>query len=105
MVFYPQKGDGTGLTSIYNGSRFPDENFILKHNEVGLLSSANSGKDTNGCQFFITCTKNCEFLDGKHVVFGRIIEGVLVLRKIENVPVGANSKPKLAITIKQCGQM
>ena len=65
---------------------------------------ANSGKDTNGCQFFITCN-SCEFLDGKHVVFGRILDGMLVLRKIENVPVGANSKPKLSITIKQCGQM
>ena len=50
-----------------------------------------------GCQFFITCTKNCEFLDGKHVVFGRILDGMLVLRKIENVPVGMNSKPKLVI--------
>lgn len=61
----------------------------------------NSGK---GCQFFITCSK-CDFLDGKHVVFGRIIDGLLVLRKIENVPVGQNNKPKLPVVISQCGEM
>ena len=63
-----------------------------------------SGKDSNGCQFFITCAK-CEFLDRKHVVFGRVIDGLLVLRKIENVPVGANNKPKIGISISECGQM
>jgi len=97
-------GDGTGCMSIYAGSTFADENFTLRHTEPGLLSMANSGKDTNGCQFFITAAK-CDFLDGKHVVFGRVIDGMLVVRKIENAPVGPNNKPKVEITISQCGQM
>ena len=61
-------------------------------------------QDTNGCQFFFTAAK-CDFLDGKHVVFGRVIDGMLVVRKIENAPVGPNNKPKVEITISQCGQM
>ncbi|KAB7506582.1 Peptidyl-prolyl cis-trans isomerase 11 [Armadillidium nasatum] len=81
-----------------------DENFVLKHSGPGLLSMANSGKDTNGCQFFITCSK-CDFLDNKHVVFGRVIDGLLVMRKIENVPTGPNNKPKIPVIISQCGQM
>lgn len=98
------QGDGTGVMSIYGGSTFADENFTLKHDSPGLLSMANSGKDTNGCQFFITCAK-CNFLDNKHVVFGRVIDGLLVMRKIENVPTGPNNKPKIPVTISQCGQM
>lgn len=98
------QGDGTGVMSIYGGSTFADENFGLKHDTPGLLSMANSGKDTNGCQFFITCAK-CNFLDNKHVVFGRVIDGLLVMRKIENVPTGPNNKPKIPVTISQCGQM
>ncbi|XP_060590974.1 peptidyl-prolyl cis-trans isomerase H-like [Ruditapes philippinarum] len=96
-------GDGTGLTSIYGGS-FADENFKMKHTGPGILSMANSGTDTNGCQFFITCAK-CDFLDNKHVVFGKVVDGLLVLRKIENVPTGPNNKPKLAVIISQCGEM
>ncbi|CAK5089622.1 unnamed protein product [Meloidogyne enterolobii] len=96
-------GDGTGMTSIY-GPKFADENFDLKHGEPGILSMANAGPDTNGCQFFITCNK-CDFLDGKHVVFGRVLDGLLTVRKIENVPIVQNSKPKLPIVIELCGEL
>ncbi|KFO71815.1 Peptidyl-prolyl cis-trans isomerase H, partial [Cuculus canorus] len=108
-------GDGTGVASIYRGP-FADENFKLKHSAPGLLSMANSGPSTNGCQFFITCSK-CDWLDGKHVVFGddskwmnflslgKIVDGLLVMRKIENVPTGPNNKPKLPVVISQCGEM
>lgn len=98
------RGDGTGIMSIYGNGAFKDENFNLKHDAAGLLSMANSGQHTNGCQFFVTCAK-CNFLDNKHVVFGRVIDGMLIVRKIENVPIGSNNKPKLPITITQCGQM
>ncbi|CAL1702511.1 unnamed protein product [Somion occarium] len=97
------KGDGTGSFSIY-GDKFPDENFQEKHTGPGLLSMANSGPNTNGCQFFITTAK-CDFLDGKHVVFGKVIDGMLTLRKIENVPTGPNNRPKLAVKIVECGEM
>ena len=63
-----------------------------------LHRQANSGPNTNGCQFFITTAK-CDFLDGKHVVFGKVIDGMLTLRKIENVPTGPNNRPKLAVKI------
>ena len=98
-------GDGTGRVSIY-GDRFADENFTLRHTGPGLLSMANSGTDTNGCQFFLTCAK-CDWLDGKHVVFGKVIdeESLLVLRKIENVPVAAGNKPKIPVTISECGEL
>lgn len=98
------KGDGTGAISIY-GTRFPDENFIARHTGAGLLSSANSGPNTNGCQFFLTCAKT-DWLDQKHTVFGRVIgEGMLVVRKIENVQCGANNKPRMNVTISECGEM
>lgn len=98
-------GDGTGLMSIYGGTKFPDENFQIKHDSFGLLSMANANaKDTNGCQFFITCAK-CDFLDNQHVVFGRVVDGQLVLRRMENVPVGPNDKPRLPILIMNCGQL
>jgi len=98
-------GDGTGRISIY-GDHFADENFSLQHTGAGLLSMANSGPDTNGCQFFITCAK-CDWLDNKHVVFGKVLdeESLLVVRKIENVPVAAQNKPKLPITVTECGEL
>eukprot|EP01106_Pelomyxa_sp_JSP_P010845 TRINITY_DN2852_c0_g2_i1.p1 TRINITY_DN2852_c0_g2~~TRINITY_DN2852_c0_g2_i1.p1 ORF type:complete len:205 (-),score=58.55 TRINITY_DN2852_c0_g2_i1:39-653(-) len=97
------KGNGTGKTSIY-GDKFDDENFKYKHSTPGLLSMANSGPNTNGCQFFITCAP-AEWLDGKHVVFGRVVDGMKVVRMIENVSVGPNSKPKIECKIIECGQL
>merc|ERR1719514_25812 len=99
------KNDGTGSMSIY-GTRFNDENFIAKHTGAGLLSMANSGANTNGCQFFITCGK-CDWLDNKHVVFGQVLDpaSMLVVRKIENVAVGAGSKPRLSVLITECGEL
>ncbi|KAI8068635.1 peptidyl-prolyl cis-trans isomerase H [Gongronella butleri] len=97
------KGDGTGSMSIY-GDKFADENFEMKHTGAGLLSMANSGPNTNGCQFFITADK-CDFLDGKHVVFGKLVDGLLTLRKIENVSTGPQNRPKLPVKITECGQM
>ena len=95
---------GTGKLSIY-GSSFPDENFIHKHNGPGLLSMANSGPNTNGCQFFITCAA-APHLDGKHTVFGRVLDdaSMLTVRKCEAVPVNG-STPRLPLTITQCGEL
>mmetsp|Transcript_26025 Transcript_26025/g.36179 ORF Transcript_26025/g.36179 Transcript_26025/m.36179 type:complete len:181 (+) Transcript_26025:162-704(+) len=97
------KGDGTGISSIY-GERFNDENLTSKHDAPGLLSMANTGPNSNGCQFFITCAP-AQWLDGKHVVFGRVIEGLRVVHLIENVPVDPKSRPKIEVKIAECGEM
>jgi peptidyl-prolyl isomerase H (cyclophilin H) len=99
------KGDGTGCASIY-GARFPDEPFTATHTGPGLLSMANSGPDTNGCQFFIT-TAPAPWLDGKHVVFGRVLgDGLLTVRKVEAVPAGgADNRPRLPVVVAECGEM
>eukprot|EP00300_Choanocystis_sp_HF-7_P008664 c16038_g1_i1.p1 GENE.c16038_g1_i1~~c16038_g1_i1.p1 ORF type:complete len:172 (+),score=30.00 c16038_g1_i1:49-564(+) len=98
------KGDGTGSLCIYGGETFKDENFVYKHSGPGLLSMANHGPNTNGCQFFIT-TAACEWLDNLHVVFGRVIDGMLTVRKIENVSTAAENRPKYDVVIVQCGEM
>ena len=88
------------------GDSFADENFVLKHEGPGLLSMANSGPNTNGCQFFITCAK-CDWLDGKHVVFGKVLDPAsqMVIHKIENVSCGQQNRPKLPCAISQCGEL
>jgi len=97
-------GDGTGSVTIYGTQKFADESFELTHDQPGLLSMANGGPDSNGCQFFIT-TVPTPFLDNKHVVFGKVVEGFDVVQKIENTRVNTDNKPNLDATIAQCGEM
>lgn len=95
-------GNGTGGFSIY-GEKFADENFVLKHTGPGILSMANAGPNTNGSQFFIT-TATTSWLDGRHVVFGSVVEGMDVLKLVEALgsQSGATSK---RIVIENCGEL
>jgi peptidyl-prolyl isomerase H (cyclophilin H) len=117
-------GDGTGSTCIYGTKAFADENFTLKHEQPGLLSMAvseqpwpmcaealltsdqNAGPNTNGSQFFIT-TVPTPFLDNKHVVFGKVVDGFDVVKKMEATKTGYRGKdmPNLDVVIAQCGEM
>ncbi|KAH7816962.1 putative cyclophilin [Monocercomonoides exilis] len=97
------RGDGRGGKSIY-GDRFADEGFIFKHTKRGQLSMANCGPDTNGSQFFITFVAT-PHLDGHHVVFGEIVEGMSVLDAIEKNPCDRSDRPTREVKITACGQL
>jgi cyclophilin family peptidyl-prolyl cis-trans isomerase len=95
-------GDGRGGESIY-GARFDDESFSVRHTGPGLLSMANAGPNTNGSQFFIT-TVPCPWLDGRHVVFGRVVEGIDVVKDLEKYG-SANGRPRSICLIDDCGEL
>ena len=96
------RGNGTGGESIY-GNKFEDENFKLKHTTPGLLSMANAGPGTNGSQFFIT-TIVTDWLDGKHVVFGKVTEGMDVVKKMEAAG-SRDGKTSADVVIADCGEL
>lgn len=96
-------GDGRGNESIYGGS-FPDENFKIKHSHPGVVSMVNFGRDSNGCQFFITTVKT-SWLDGEHVVFGKVIEGMDTVYAIEGGAGTYSGKPRKKVTIADSGEI
>ena len=96
------RGDGTGNESVFGGT-FKDENFKLNHSKANLLSMANSGPDTNGSQFFITFAE-APFLNGKHVVFGEVIDGFHIVQQLEKIGSG-NGTPFKTATIIQSGEL
>ena len=96
------RGNGTGGKSIY-GDRFPDENFEIKHTEAGLLSMANGGPNTNGSQFFITVAAT-PWLDGKHVVFGKVVEGMDGVKAME-AQGSRSGETQQPVTLAACRQL
>nr|CCA19900.1 peptidylprolyl cistrans isomerase 1 putative [Albugo laibachii Nc14] len=95
-------GNGTGGESIY-GAKFPDEKFELKHKGAGTLSMANSGPNTNGSQFFIT-TVDCPWLDNAHVVFGKVTEGLDILKQMEDEGT-SSGQTRSSVVIDECGEL
>jgi len=93
--------DGTGSVSIY-GKTFNDENFVLSHRSAGWMAMANYGADTNGCQFYILLTK-ARWMDGKHVVFGKVVRGFDALQVLGELETDANARPKKSVKIVDCG--
>ncbi|PKA66377.1 Peptidyl-prolyl cis-trans isomerase CYP19-4 [Apostasia shenzhenica] len=96
-------GDGRGGDSIYGGT-FPDENFIVKHSHAGIVSMVNSGPNSNGSQFFITTVK-ASWLDGEHVAFGKVLQGMDTLYAIEGGAGTYNGKPRKKVTIVDSGEI
>jgi cyclophilin family peptidyl-prolyl cis-trans isomerase len=94
------RGNGRGGESIY-GPRFEDEDFEIRHDVPGLLSMANAGPDTNTSQFFIT-TVPCRWLDGRHVVFGKVIEGMDVVKELERRG-SPSGRPSVKCLVEDCG--
>lgn len=94
---------GSGGHSIY-GPEFPDECFTMKHDAEGVLGMANNGKNTNASQFYVTVARN-SWMDGKYVAFGRVVEGMSVIRHIHNMKTKHNQMPELAILIEDCGEI
>ncbi|CAG9098712.1 unnamed protein product [Plutella xylostella] len=104
--FMVQAGDvvldnGKGSISIY-GETFKDENLDTKHTLAGFVSMANNGKNTNGCQFFITLT-GAPYLDGTHTVIGKVVEGQNIVHMIEHTPTDSDDRPKYRVLIADCG--